>query len=424
MSLVNDMLNDLEARRASAPQSSVEKNYLSEKTRSLKSTSKSVKLALCCSLIVVASAVFAWFYQTNNHSATLPKESKANSESNKPQENKKWLSDLRFSKTSDSTVLHLNVGEKTAYTIHRTTQGLTIKLGDVTPNLEDKTIEPVFPIDTFSIDEHNDTTEVALTIKGDFHHKVSRQIGDEASITLTITPITEEKTNQKEKHQHIANKTPKAPKPSTTLMTKKNKAVKKVYTLSPTQKDKHISRQAAALLTQGKDVEAEKLLRDFLNEQNKAPNSATTLAALLLSQKRLPHTQQILDRLHNHGVNNIQTAAMQARVYLLNAEPERAITLLMKHAPTLHQHPAHYVLLAQSAQRAKRFTLAEKTYRSLIEIDSKRGDWWVGLGVSLDAQGQTTQALNAYQKALNSTVVTQALKAYAQQRLSTQRRSG
>jgi len=78
--------------------------------------------------------------------------------------------------------------------------------------------------------------------------------------------------------------------------------------------------------------------------------------------------------------------------------------------------PEYLALLATLYQRAGRQADAVETYRQALGQRPQEGRWWLGLGISLEAQKNWTAAGEAYQRA-KASVLDPKLARYAEQRL-------
>lgn len=86
--------------------------------------------------------------------------------------------------------------------------------------------------------------------------------------------------------------------------------------------------------------------------------------------------------------------------------------------PTVTDDPEAHVLLASLYQRLDEPFLAAQTYRNLLVAWPQTGAFWVGLGGALEGQGLASEAAECYQKALKTARLRQDLLAYAKRRLS------
>ncbi len=108
-----------------------------------------------------------------------------------------------------------------------------------------------------------------------------------------------------------------------------------------------------------------------------------------------------------------------ARHLIKIQQPEAAVRLLQKNPrPALQDDPEYYALLAALFQQLGQYDKAASVYGHLVALNRDNGVWWLGLGLSMDQQGKTVYAREAYQKTLNFSRLDAHLKAYVQRRLN------
>ncbi len=195
-------------------------------------------------------------------------------------------------------------------------------------------------------------------------------------------------------------------------------SIKKAPLLSMQQQDVEISKQANSLLQQGLVAQAEAMLQNFLRSQPTAVSSGTLLTNIYLSQQNYISAEQQLRVLNADKSRSNDLKMLQARLWLLTGRAGKAIDLLMLDKPLIANNFSYYELLALAARKNNQFTLSEQTYRGLLGVENSRGDWWVGLAIALDAQGNMGGASSAYSNALKTSEISTALRDYARQRLT------
>jgi hypothetical protein len=194
--------------------------------------------------------------------------------------------------------------------------------------------------------------------------------------------------------------------------------VKATATLSAEQRDKSVSRNAEELIRSRKLTEAEEILVNETASNSRAIHSAMVLSSLWLSQERFDDAQKLLLQMRQDNPAAVELVKIQARLYLMTSQTRMALDLLMTFSPSMNSHADYYELLGLSARQEQQYELSVQAYKGLLEYDSSRGDWWVGMAIALDMQGEKQTARSAYKSALGSKKLSQTLRNYAQQRLS------
>jgi MSHA biogenesis protein MshN len=98
--------------------------------------------------------------------------------------------------------------------------------------------------------------------------------------------------------------------------------------------------------------------------------------------------------------------------------PAAVAALLHDGMPAIDRDPEAHVLLASLYQRLGESFLAAQTYRNLLVVWPQTGAFWIGLGSALEDQGLPGEARKAYEQALATHNLRKDLVAHVQARLS------
>ncbi|HEX22016.1 MAG TPA: tetratricopeptide repeat protein [Chromatiales bacterium] len=174
---------------------------------------------------------------------------------------------------------------------------------------------------------------------------------------------------------------------------------KRILPLNNEQRAEQALRRGVGLLGQGRQAEAELALREALQIDPRQLRARETLAALYFNSGRLSEAQTLLTegvRLSPRAAGLVQ---FYARLMADQGELDMALTVLQRARPPLEQNPDYHALLAALYQRAGRHEPAAWTYRQLLARRGTQAAWWMGLGISLEALGDSAPALEAFVKA-------------------------
>lgn len=193
--------------------------------------------------------------------------------------------------------------------------------------------------------------------------------------------------------------------------------VKKLRAQSATERASNIYRKASEQLSRGEMADGEAGLRRALDLKTDLHAARELLAGLLLRQKRIIEAAQVLDE----GLALLPTHTayilLRARIYTEQGNTAKATSLLESQRPALQNAGDYYALLAALYQRSGRHADAAGLYTSMLERNPGQAVWHMGLGISLEALGDKTKARDAYQHALQSGLSGNDVRAFVKARL-------
>jgi len=123
------------------------------------------------------------------------------------------------------------------------------------------------------------------------------------------------------------------------------------------------------------------------------------LAAILLNTGRISEAENHL----NEGLylmpNAAPLAKLYARILVDQGDLVNAVMVLERARPAVAVDPEYYALLAALYQQWEKYAQAAKVYQQILLQHPEIAQWWMGLALAQDAMGETTHALNAFQRA-------------------------
>ncbi len=144
------------------------------------------------------------------------------------------------------------------------------------------------------------------------------------------------------------------------------------------------------------------------------------LAGLEAKAGRLQPALSLLDAglaLHPDNSRRLSLVRLKARMLIDAGHINRALEVLKKNTPPVSMAPDYHALLAGLEVRAGDYRQAAQQYAALLTLHPDRAVWWLGLGIALDQSGQVQAALKAYQNALQHLGLSSASETYAQRRI-------
>ena len=264
-------------------------------------------------------------------------------------------------------------------------------------------------------------------VNSDFQLKLDNQLSPDSLLkeTLRASPVTEATARAGESTQQVSPPTKLAivkpassrGAPSTSEATVNiNKQVKE---LTASQRAENEYRQAVALMRQGKGEAAitgiELALR--LDPQNGAARQ--TLVALLLESKRRDEAAAKLREGLTLDPSQVGLAMILARIQVDNEKGETrpALETLQRSLPYAVERADYQAFLAALLQREGRHQEAIEHYGLAVRKTPQNGVWWMGLGISLQAENRLPEARDAFTRAKASNTLSAPLLAFVDQKL-------
>lgn len=193
---------------------------------------------------------------------------------------------------------------------------------------------------------------------------------------------------------------------------------KNIKPMSPEEEAENNYRQAAAYLQQGRRGDAENGLRAALAANHAHAPARELLAGLALQNGRTLEAQQLLEEGLQKNPKHYSFAQFLARLYVDQGAEQKALALMEGAAEAGAADPAFLAFLGALYQRAGRHADAVAAYTKAVTLRPDEGRWWLGLGISLEAEKNLAAASDAYTRAQQSGALDQNLQRYVEQRLT------
>lgn len=193
---------------------------------------------------------------------------------------------------------------------------------------------------------------------------------------------------------------------------------KQVKELSTQQRAENAYRQAILVLQQGKAAEAISGLEQALQLDPKHAAARLALIGVLLDSKRseeaLKHAQE------GCRLDPAQAglAMIFARLQLEKGELRGAIETLERTLPYAVDRADYQAFLAALLQRNEQHKEAAEHYLQALQKDPQNGVWWMGLGLSLRAEHRIAEAQEAFKRAKASNTLSAELLAFVNAQLN------
>jgi len=188
--------------------------------------------------------------------------------------------------------------------------------------------------------------------------------------------------------------------------------------LTLVERDQQANQQALQHMRAGRTQTANELLSKLIKEYPAAHQSRATLVALTLSQGYAPQAEQLLAQGLQLAPQQLAFIKLQARLLLSQQQVSQAVELLGAQLDAGAEDQELLALLASACQRDGQHERALQLYLQLLRQNNRQPQWWIGKAISLEALKQKAEALQAYRQARSIVSISPALKAYAEGRIN------
>lgn len=194
--------------------------------------------------------------------------------------------------------------------------------------------------------------------------------------------------------------------------------VKAVKEISPQQQAESDYRQANILQQQGRTAEAIQLLEQTISSVPQHAAARQNLVALLIESKRLDDAIRVLQQGLNLDSNQAGLAMTLARLQVEKGDVNSAIESLQRTLPAAGDRADYLAFLAALELRQGHHKEAIDFYQRAVKKNAQSGVWWMGLGISLQADGRVAEALEAFKHAKSTQSLSPELTAFVDQKIN------
>lgn len=157
---------------------------------------------------------------------------------------------------------------------------------------------------------------------------------------------------------------------------------------------------ALKLAESGNYQEAITKLNSLIKASPAFQDARVSLAALLIDQGYGKSASKIIDEGLKLAPDAIPLIELKARILTADGNVKGALQLLQSQSPAITDNPEYNAFVAALYQKNDNDLLAVRLYKKLLSLDPQNGNWWFGLGLSLEKLGENVSAYQAYNKAI------------------------
>jgi len=186
---------------------------------------------------------------------------------------------------------------------------------------------------------------------------------------------------------------------------------------SPADRAENLFRRAAQMLERARVADAEDALLAALDADHAHQAARQTLVALYIEQGRIEDARRHLQEGLAVNPGFAPFAVALARIHVDRGDFPLALAVLEQAAAAGRGNPDFHALHGAVLQRLGRHGPAADAYRLALGSAPQSGATWVGLAISLEAQGHLPEAAEAYRRGVASGTLAVEVRAYAEQRV-------
>lgn len=176
-------------------------------------------------------------------------------------------------------------------------------------------------------------------------------------------------------------------------------------------------RRAVSFVNQGRIAEGMETFRAALAFDPSYEVARQTQVALLLEAKRMNEAAGLLQEGISLNPANAAFVMLLARIMVERNDVAGALALLQQHAPAAVSNADYHAFAAALYQRLGRHGDAVNEYGAALRITPASGVWWVGLGISQEAQQRAADAADSFRRAKETGTLSTELAGFVDRRL-------
>lgn len=195
-------------------------------------------------------------------------------------------------------------------------------------------------------------------------------------------------------------------------------SVKNSARMTPDEQDTIAVQEALGFIAANNTTAAYARLEQQLLNNRYAHQSRETYAKLLMSRGDAYSALELINSGLDLAPNHSGYKKVKARLLMASGDIDAATDLLIRRAPPIGEDIEYHDILATAQLANRDYEGALMSYTSLVQQDRSQGKWWYGFAASQDSLGNNEAARQGYSQAMQLSNLSASLRRRSQERLT------
>ncbi|MBR7747511.1 tetratricopeptide repeat protein [Undibacterium baiyunense] len=421
MSLINQMLQELEKRGDAEDQQPIAR-YTQLGNHAPNSASNKTWFFVCFALVVVFVLVWfrdSLFLKSNvvSQKTSVPAPVVAASQASSPSASSNVPADTMARTAEVASEIQANAGQL-GLSLKLSTQVNALPTASSSSSTLSNATSENAALEMGKRDQRAEASDMSNNGSRNAQQRASDPLLSKAPVAKTdeISSAESQKT-LKTNTPNLANKSLTQVGGQASANNSPNSQTVMIKEVSAQQRAEGEYRQATVYQQQGRQNEALQALEAALKSDPLHSAARQLKISLLLEAKR--HEDAIRELKQGLLVepSQLNFSMILARLLVERAKLNDAIEVLQKNQGLAQDRPDYLAFLAALQQKTGHHKEAVQLYRQTLKKHSQNGVWWMGLGISLQADGMNQEAIEAFKQAKMQGGISAELQAFIEQKI-------
>ncbi len=208
--------------------------------------------------------------------------------------------------------------------------------------------------------------------------------------------------------------TPMQPKP---VQKSSDRSPSSFKVVNSQQRSANYYRQAVSLMQKGQATDAQSALRKALEANASNHDARQLLSGVLIEVGHHAEAMELLRQGLTLAPGSSEFAMMLARLQVASPAKADALSTLERGLSAAGDNAEYQAFYATLLQGQERHAEAIRHFLTALRSNPAMPNWLIGVGISLQAENKLTDAAEAFQRAINTDELTPELRQFSEQRL-------